>query len=82
MLRAVAAISPDWLIPPGLRRYQGESAGTNELRSIGVEFSGANPFHYLTELLRHFAELKQRPAESIPWNCRDIVARLAKPAAA
>jgi transposase len=27
------------------------------------ELNGANPFDYLTELLRHSAELKQRPSE-------------------
>ena len=46
------------------------------------ELNGANPFDYLTELLRHSAELKQRPSEWMPWNYRDTLARLAKPAAA
>jgi hypothetical protein len=46
------------------------------------ELNGANPFDYLTELLRHSAELKQRPSEWIPWNYRDTLARLATPAAA
>jgi hypothetical protein len=41
------------------------------------ELSDANPFDYLTELLRHSAELKQRPSEWKPWNHRDILARLA-----
>jgi transposase len=46
------------------------------------EFNGANPFDYVTELLRHSAELKQRPSEWMPWNYRDTLARLATPAAA
>ncbi len=46
------------------------------------ELNGANPFHYLTELLRHVDELKQHPAEWMPWNYRDTLARLATPAAA
>src|SRR5215472_6064331 len=46
------------------------------------ELNGANPFDYLTELLRHTAELKQRPSEWMPWNYRDTLAQLATPAAA
>jgi hypothetical protein len=34
------------------------------------ELNGVNPFHYLTELLRHPAELTVRPAEWMPWNYR------------
>ena len=46
------------------------------------ELNGANPFDYLTELLRHAAELKQHPSEWMPWNYRDTLARLATSAAA
>jgi hypothetical protein len=46
------------------------------------ELNGANPFDYLTELLRHSTELKQRPSEWMPWNYRDTLPRLARPAAA
>ena len=46
------------------------------------ELNGANPFDYLTELLRHAAELKQHPSEWMPWNYRDTLARNATPAAA
>jgi transposase len=47
------------------------------------ELNGANPFDYLTELLRHSAELKkQRSSEWMPWSYRDTLARLATPAAA
>ena len=46
------------------------------------ELNGANPFDYLTELLRHSAELKQHPSEWMPWNYRETLARLATPAAA
>ena len=45
------------------------------------ELNGANPFDYLTELLRHSAELKH-PSEWMPWNYRETLARLATPAAA
>ena len=46
------------------------------------ELNGANPFDYLTELLRHSAALKPHPSEWMPWNYRDTLARLATPAAA
>ena len=46
------------------------------------ELNGANPFDYLTELLRHSTELKQRPSEWMPWNYRETLARLVTPAAA
>jgi transposase len=35
------------------------------------ELNGVNPFDYLTELLRHADELKQKPSEYMPWNYRD-----------
>jgi len=46
------------------------------------ELNGANPFDYLTELQRHSEELKRRPSEWMPWNYRDVLARLATPTAA
>jgi hypothetical protein len=46
------------------------------------ELNGANPFDYLTELLRHAEELKQNPSAWMPWNYRDTLARLATAAAA
>jgi transposase len=46
------------------------------------ELNGANPFDYLTELQRHAGELKQNPAEWMPWNYRETLARLASRAAA
>ena len=46
------------------------------------ELNGANPFDYLTELLRHAEELKRTPSEWMPWNYRETFARLARPAAA
>ena len=46
------------------------------------ELNKANPFDYLTELLRHPAELKARPAEWMPWNYRATLARIATPQAA
>jgi transposase len=46
------------------------------------ELNGANPFEYLTELQRHSAELCARSAEWMPWNYRETLMRLTKPAAA
>jgi transposase len=46
------------------------------------ELNGANPFDYLTELLRHAEELKRSPSEWMPWNYREALARIAKFAAA
>jgi transposase len=46
------------------------------------ELNGANPFDYLTELLRHAEELKRSPSEWMPWNYRETLARLAQSAAA
>lgn len=46
------------------------------------ELNGANPFHYLTELQRHAEELAANPAEWMPWNYRETLARLATPTAA
>src|SRR5258708_26998038 len=46
------------------------------------ELNGANPFDYLTELQRHAEELKSNPSEWMPWNYRETLARLARPAAA
>jgi hypothetical protein len=45
------------------------------------ELNGANPFDYLTELQRHAEELKRSPSEWMPWNYREALARLARPAA-
>ena len=46
------------------------------------ELNGANPFDYLTQLQRHAEELKSNPSEWMPWNYRETLARLARPAAA
>jgi hypothetical protein len=46
------------------------------------ELNGANPFDYLTELLRHAEELKRSPSAWMPWNYRETLARLATPTAA
>jgi transposase len=46
------------------------------------ELNKINPFDYLTELLRHPAEITMRPAEWMPWNYRETLARTAIPAAA
>jgi transposase len=46
------------------------------------ELNKANPFDYLTELLRHPAETKASPAEWMPWNYRETLARIARHVAA
>jgi transposase len=40
------------------------------------ELNGANPFEYLTELLRHSAGLSVRPGEWMPWSYRETLARM------
>ncbi len=40
-----------------------------------AELCGANPFDYLTELLRHPHELAQAPASWMPWNYRENLAQ-------
>ena len=39
------------------------------------QLCGANSFEYLTELQRHARELAERPAEWMPWNYRETLAR-------
>jgi hypothetical protein len=46
------------------------------------ELNKANPFDYLTELLRHPAEIRVRPGEWMPWNYRTALAGTATSAAA
>ena len=46
------------------------------------ELNDVNAFVYLTELLRHTEELKQKPSEWMPWNYRDTLARMVTPTAA
>jgi transposase len=46
------------------------------------ELNGVNPFDYLTELQRHCSEVERSPAEWMPWNYRDTLARPISPVAA
>jgi len=46
------------------------------------ELNGANPFDYLTKLLRHTGALPRAPAQWMPWTYRETLARLQSPAAA
>jgi transposase len=39
------------------------------------ELNGVNPFDYLTELQRHAGEVKRNPAEWMPWNYHQALAR-------
>lgn len=38
--------------------------------------NGVNPFDYLTALQRHAARVRQTPAEWLPWNYRETLARI------
>ena len=46
------------------------------------ELNKVNPLEYLTQLLRHYAELMASPAAWMPWSYRDTLARIARSAAA
>ena len=45
------------------------------------ELNKVNPFDYLTDLLRHPAQLAVRPAEWMPWNYRETLERTSPVAA-
>ena len=42
------------------------------------ELNGVNPFDYLTELQRHAEEMARNPAEWMPWNYRETLARASR----
>ncbi len=46
------------------------------------EFSGANPFDYLTELERHAGEAASHPGDWMPWNYRQTLDGVTWPPAA
>ncbi|RLB55844.1 MAG: IS66 family transposase, partial [Deltaproteobacteria bacterium] len=41
------------------------------------ELNGANPFDYLVALLRHPEQLRQTPADWMPWNYQQALEQLA-----
>lgn len=41
-----------------------------------TELAGGNPFHYLTELMRHEKAVAADPTAWLPWNYQDTLARL------
>jgi hypothetical protein len=43
------------------------------------ELNGVNPFDYLTQLQKHADELCAHPADWMPWNYRDTLAKQAAP---
>lgn len=58
------------------RTLNGAQAGDLFMSLIHTcELCGANSFDYLTELQRHARELAARPAEWMPWNYRETLAR-------
>jgi transposase len=46
------------------------------------ELNGVNPFDYLTELQRHCLDVERTPADWMPWNYHDTLARMTSPIAA
>jgi transposase len=46
------------------------------------ELNGANSFDYLTALQKHSADLARQPAEWLPWNYRETLARMQSSVAA
>lgn len=40
-----------------------------------AELSGVDPFHYLSELQKHAAELEANPSEWMPWSYKETLAR-------
>jgi len=58
------------------RTLNGAQAGDLFMSLIHTcELCGADSFHYLTELQRHAGELAGNPAEWMPWNYREMLAR-------
>jgi len=47
-----------------------------------AELNGVNPFDYLVALQRHHDEVAEHPADWMPWNYHEALARLAKSPAA
>ena len=43
------------------------------------ELNGVNPYDYLTELNKHASELSAHPADWMPWNYRDTLAKQVAP---
>lgn len=41
-----------------------------------AELAKEDPFHYLTELLRHPEEIRRAPDDWMPWNYRETIARI------
>ena len=44
-----------------------------------AEMAGENPFEYLVELQRHHSQTKESPADWMPWNYKETLARLQQP---
>ena len=58
------------------RTLNGAQAGDLFMSLIHTcELCGTNSFDYLTELQRHARELSAHPAEWMPWNYRETLAR-------
>ena len=41
-----------------------------------AELNGANPFDYLVALQRRYDEVAEHPADWMPWNYQEALARL------
>jgi hypothetical protein len=51
----------------------------NQFLSPSCQLNGIDPFHYLTELLRHAQQLAAAPQDWMPWNYRDTLAAVRAP---
>lgn len=63
-----------------LLRHGHSKRADRERTGVGFrecELNQVNPFDYLTELLRHPAEVAVRPAGWMPWNYRPDAAAVA-----
>ena len=59
------------------RTLRGASVGDLYMSVIHTaELYGANPFDYLTALQRYEKQVAEKPAEWLPWNYKDTLARL------
>jgi len=61
------------------RTQRGASVGDIYMTLIyTAEIHGENPFHYLTELMRHWKDVAKDPDAWLPWNYRSSPAYLAQ----
>jgi hypothetical protein len=69
-------------IDPPQASFEVASVKRGDPNATEVRVNVAPGERVTTELQRHAEELKHRPSEWMPWNYRETLARLARPAAA